>query len=266
MLDLSENYTTPNFQTLTTTDRDYILKWMFKYAGNADPATVIPGGDFRNSSDSHIDEQKVSDFESTPTHYKLFNRLQIKYRADASGFIGSPDVLKASTGIGTTTSPLGGLPGGYLSTVPGQAAALNGPPAVVSPTASPQTRISLINDGSPDAAGIRALNTLNGKDLAAGVTPIFWENIGSQIRFTFDGGPAPSVIVQLYPTYHEYRNGKHVNTFVQAPTPADNFVQTPHPFGTVPCLGSGGITPGGRCGYATSPADASARIPNYTVP
>ncbi|NKB24258.1 MAG: hypothetical protein GKR87_07770 [Kiritimatiellae bacterium] len=132
----------------------------------------------------------------------------------------------------------------------------NGPPSILS---SSPSRVSLINDGSSDAAGIRVFNTLKGKGLPAGVTPVFWENIGSRIKFIFNGGPTPTVTLQPYPTYFEYRNGRHVITMPQAPTPAANF-------GTVPCTGLGGVTPGGRCGNASLPPAASARIPAYTLP
>ncbi|NKB24257.1 MAG: hypothetical protein GKR87_07765 [Kiritimatiellae bacterium] len=100
LLDLSENSTTPNFQTLTLADRDYILKWMFKYSGDPNPAGVIPGGNFRGSTNTHIDEQEVLTFKAFLTNYKLFNRLQIKYRANSVGFVGLPVILKASTGLG----------------------------------------------------------------------------------------------------------------------------------------------------------------------
>jgi hypothetical protein len=53
---------------------------------------------------------------------------------------------------------------------------------------------------------------------------------------------------------------------VQASTPIGNFDTNPYPFGTIACEGIGGWTPGGRCGWATSPASPSARIRMYTSP
>ena len=262
VLDLSNNFTTPNFIPLTLADRSYVLNWLFKYAGNPDPSTVIPG-DFRNSATSFTDESKVANFLGTLTNFKLFNRFQVKFRVGAGGtFNGTPIVLQQKTGIGTTKNPCGTVLG-FLGLFPGQAGPANGPPPVPSPT---NTRNSLINDGSPDAGAIRAFDTLTGKDLPAGATAVFWENIGTRISFNAGGGPTPTVVVQPYPTYFEYHNGKLVNTTPQASSPLGNFQTNPYPFGTVPCLELGGITPGGRCGDASSPADPSARVPQFTAP
>ncbi len=262
-LDLSENFTTPNFIPLTLADRSYVLNWMFKYAGNTDPSTVIPGGDFRNSTTSFTDDNKVANFVGTPTNFKLFNRFQVKFRVGPGGtFNGTPIVLHQQTGIGTTKNPCGAI-AGFFGLFAGQAGPANGPPPVASPT---NTRDSVINDGSPDDKAIRAFDTLTGKDLPAGVTAVFWENIGTRISFNAGGGPAPNVVVQPYPTYYEYHNGKLVTTTPQAASPLGNFQTNPYPFGTVACLGLGGITPGGRCGDASSPADPSARVPQFTVP
>ncbi len=260
ILDLSENFTTPNFTTLTPIDRTYVLFWMFKYGSNADPSTTIPGGDFQAPDGKGTDESKVSGFYNTPTNYKLFNRLQLKYRLTGSAFKGSPTVLKRQTGIGTTENPCGSVLG-FLGLFPGQQGPNNGPPPVIG-----SDHVSLINDGSPDSGAIRAFNTLTGKDLPPGQSPVFWENIGSQVRFTAGGGTSATVLVQPYPTYYQYRNGQKVNTTPQAATPLGHFYPNPYPFGTVPCLGLGGITPGGRCGYASDPAHPSARVPPFTVP
>lgn len=261
ILDLSENFTTPNFISITPADRNYILTWMFKFAGNTDPSTVIPGGDFSNSATSSTDEGKVSNFLSDATNFKLFNRLQVKFRVSGGAFNGTPTVLHQKTAIGTTHNPCGTVLG-FLGLFPGQSGPNNGPPYAMS---SAGDRISLINDGSPDSGAIRAFDTLTGKDLPSGSTSIFWENIGTRISFTASG-PTPTVVVQPYPTYYEYHNGTLVNTTPQAGSPLGNFNTNPYPFGTVSCIGVGGITPGGRCGDASSPADSSARIPTYTLP
>jgi Glucodextranase, domain B/Carboxypeptidase regulatory-like domain len=262
VLDLSENFTSPNFITLTPADRSYVLNWLFKFAGNTDPSTVIAGGDFRNSATSFTDDNKVSTFLADPTNFKLFNRFQVKFRVSGGTFNGSPTVLRQQTGIGTTHNPCGTVLG-FLGLFPGQSGPANGPPQVTSPG---NDRVSLINDGSPDSGAIRAFDTLTGKDLPAGTTAVFWENIGTRIGFTASGGPTASVVVQPYPTYYEYHNGTLVKTTPQAATPLGNFLTNPYPFGTVSCLGLGGLTPGGRCGDASSPADSSARVPTFTLP
>jgi hypothetical protein len=263
ILDLSENFTTPNFISLTPTDRSYVLNWMFKFGSNTDPATVI-GGDFRDPATSGTDENKVSAFINTATNYKLYNRFQIKYRVGANGgFNGAPTILHQDTRIGTTKNPCGSLIFGIIGTFGGQSGPKNGPPPA---TPGGNSRITLVNDGSPDTGAIRAFNTLTGKDLPAGATAVFWENIGTKISFSIANGATPAVVLQPYPTYYEYRNGTLVSTRPQAASPLGNFATNPFPFGTVPCLGLGGITPGGRCGNASSTADPSARTPPYVVP
>ena len=268
---MSENDESPSSApaTLTAAERDYILHWMFRFGGNLDPRgtrsngqQVIPGTDFRDLTDSFTDETEFSAFIGEATLYKLVNRFQIRYRSTGSAFLGSPIVLKTGTWRGNTTNPCGEVMG-FLDEFSSQ----RGPADIGSAGigASNQT-ITLINDGSPDSGAIRAFNTLRGKAVAPfGWTPLFWENIGSAIRFRFDGGTAPSLVLQPYPTYYEYRNGKYLGKITQAATPLGNFATNPYPFGTLWCVGTQGITPGGRCGNAELPRDPSARIPNYTV-
>jgi hypothetical protein len=259
IFDLSENDINPNGNTLFPADRSYILHWMFKYAGNTDPTQLIPGGNFRNPADTQLDSGEVAAYVGVSTNYKLFSRLQIRYLADTVGFTAAPEILQAMTSLGSTTNPCGAFwpAPGILDS---QVGPNNGPPANLGPRT-----VSMINDGSPDAGAIRAFNTLTGN----GVTPaLFWENIGSSIRFRFDSGTGPAaVVLQPYPTYYVYRNGKLDAVTPQAASPTGNFVTNPYPFGTVPCGGVlfPGITPGGRCGDAVSPADLSARTPNYIV-
>ncbi len=125
-----------------------------------------------------------------------------------------------------------------------------------------------VNDGSPDSGAVRAFNTLEGKNVSS---PVFWENIGSKITFTVDGGPNPQIAYQLYPTYYEYHNGTFVRQYPEAQTPRENFFPNPYPPGIVPCHkiqpdGSIQITPGGRCGDQASSPDVTARIPIYVQP
>jgi len=252
------NFTTPNFTTLTAVDRSYVLHWMFKFAGNADPSTAIPGGDFRDPTDSFGSEAEVGAFLGTRTNFKLFNRLQIKYTVGPTGFKGTPKIIQQATAIGDTKNPCGSVLG-FLDIFPGQAGPRNGPPPVIM-----ADRVSLINDGSPDTGAIRAFNTLTGKGVPS---PVFWENIGSQVRFTSVGGPSPATtLVQPYPTYYEYRNGRRVNVTPQAATPLAHFYTNPYPFGTASCTLLGGTTPGGRCGDASSPPHPTARTPAFIAP
>jgi hypothetical protein len=248
---------------LLPADRDYIIHWLFKFADNVDPGTMIPGGDFRDDANERVDESEVSQFTAALKGFKMFNRLQVTYRLKDGKFNGAPKVLKRSTFIGTTANPCGSVLT-FLAEFEGQKALLDGR---LAPEAD---SISLVNDGSPDKDAIAAFNTLTGKDMPPDRTPVFWEDIGSRVQFSVASGVAAEVTLQPYPTYYEYRNGHHVDTTAQAQTPLDNFNEAPHPFGTVVCDHSnfGGITPGGRCGDARLKADVSARIPpsRYTCP
>jgi len=262
MLDLSENSTTPLSQTITAIDRDYILKWLFKFAGNTDPTLVIPGGDFRDPNGSYLDEAEVTGFAATPTNYKLFSRLQVAYVLNGTS-LSQPTILQSRTETGETVNPCGAIVG-FLGSFPGQV----GPADFQFLLVGNNQRIVTINDGSPDTGAIRAFNTLTAKDLPPGQAPVFWENIGSKITFTANSGTSPTIVMQPYPTYYVYRNGTLVNIVPQAATPNANFNGLAYPFGTVSCIGVWGVTPGGRCGDAASPPAPSARIPpsQYVVP
>jgi hypothetical protein len=258
IFDLSQNLSTPSFLTLSATDRIYILNWMFKYGANPDPNDVIAGQNFRDDSDRFIDNQKIANYLARETNYKLFNRLQVKFQIDKSGFKNTKILNYSPGAIGTTHNPCGTVLG-QLSLFPGQRGPNN------QAMRNNKTEVSIINEGSPDAGAIRAFNTLMGKDLPASQTPLFWENIGSAISFKLDHESINALIyVQNYPTYYIYVNGKLLpEKRVQAPEPSAHFYTNPYPFGTVPCsrLG-GGTTPGGRCGDAESQPDASARVPD----
>lgn len=269
--ELSENDEIPFSApaALTAAERDYILFWMFRFGGNLDPRgvrpnglQVVPGTDFRDPTDSFMDETEFSTYVAGTIDYKLVNRFQVRYGATANGFLGTPTVLKAGTWIGHTENPCGTILT-FLDVFPGQRGSIDTGIAAIG---SSNRTITLINDGSPDAGAIRAFNTLRGKAVAPfGWTPLFWENIGSAIRFRYDGNTEPSVVLQPYPTYYEYRNGKFVHSTPQAASPLANFATNPYPFGTVSCIRTGGITPGGRCGDAESTPAGTARVPNYTL-
>lgn len=259
---LSRNITSrADNSTITPADRNYVLHWMFKYGGNRDPSDVIPGGSFRDASGRYTDRQKVSAFLADATNYKLFNRLQMKFHLTASGFTNIKIVQHSPGSIGTTKNPCGTLLGidstAYFS---GQRGPYNRSMRIR------PTEVSVINEGSPDAAATRAFNTLMGKDLPAGQTPLFWESIGSAISFKYtpsgDGLVTPHVYVQAYPTYYVYKNGRPFTTHRQAPSPKDHFYRNPYPFGTKHCNLVTGTTPGGRCGDAQSEPEPDARVPN----
>jgi hypothetical protein len=244
---------------MTQTDRTFVLYWLFKYGSSADPATVIPGGDFRSGTFG-TDEDKVRTFRGTPTNYKLFNRLQVKFTLGPGGlgFAGAPIVLHRDVGVGTTENPCGPV-ADFGALFPGQTGPANN---LLSVRDVPISHVSLINDASPDANAVEAFNFLVYKLLPA----VFWEDIGSQISFSATGGPVPIVVVQPYPTYYEYHNGIRVQITPQASTPLGNFQTNPYPFGTVPCTRSLTTVPGGRCGEASLPPDPTARTPAYVIP
>ncbi len=248
-------YPGPDNTPLPWIDRKYILNWLFKYAANINPQFFTGPLGFRDATDTYIDYDVLDSYLADPHSYKVFNHFQVKFLTDGNTFDGDPVVLREQTAVGITTNPCGSV-AGFFGEFAGQEAFLNGPPAV---TSTANHRISLINDGSPDAGIIKAFNTLMGNGV---VIPKFWEDIGSQIAFRVDGGAQGLQVYQPYPTYFQYRNGTLVAIVTQHPQPYGNFQSNPHPFGTVPCL----ETPGGRCGDAVSPPDPSARVPRYVLP
>jgi len=265
---------------LTPGDRIYILDWMFKFAGNADPAQ-IPGGAFLDSTGVAADPNKVSEFTGVRTNYKLVNRFQVKMRvttpqSGAPYFTAAPTVLQGQNMqlIGTTVNPCGAVVGQFLGLFPGQSGPRNGLQVSSPATGAPQfnSSISIINDGSHDANAIEAFNTLASLGATAPVlaalgttAPVFWESIGSRITFSAAGGTtpitSPQVTVQAYPTYYVYVNGKQTTTYPEASNPTSQFEPKPYPFGTVSCPRLFGIVPGGRCGDAVSQPDPTALIP-----
>lgn len=253
---LSENATNPRdlglSRPLTAADRKYILNWAFKYAANPDPRRTIPGGDFRDAAGKLTSTKEINDFLAHPTNYKLFNRFQVKYRLDPSGdFLVPPTVLHHRVAIGSTIDPLTLSP----KPLPGQAGPFNG--RILRGAAG----IGQVNDGSPEAPAIRLFNTLMGKGVSR---PVFWENIGSQIRFT-TRGTAPVIFLQPYPTYSIFRNGRLVSVDPEAREPGENFYPKPYPFSNQPSAGLFGVTPGGRRGDASSLPSPGARIPAFIV-
>ena len=200
-------------------------------------------------------------YTATGTDYKLVNHFQVKYRVSPTTgqFNGYPTILHEDALVGATVNPTG-IPPGAL--IPAQKGPMNNVVLMDYPN---NTRISLVNDGSPDAQGIKAFNTLEGLDVP---TPMFWENIGSQIIFTSpgwgnSGGWGPSLPHQPYPSYNEYLNGSYIQTIKEASSPTKNFNPAPYPFGTVPSTFPFAPTvPGGRGGDASSPPDPTAAPPS----
>jgi len=236
-------------------DRKYMLHWLFKYGGNSNPALLIPGGDFRNGDDTHIDfMESETFFTSSPTGYKLFQEFQVKFQADGQGFKTAPVIIRSWTAIGLTTNPLAACPG-LPPAVPGQSGPNN--------TKLGQTSQSVwqVNEGSPDVSPILSFNTLMGN--AVSYDPKFWESIGSRIRFRYDAGTDAEISLQVYPTYYIYYNGRYIETVSQLPDPQGAFTLYPYPFGAVPCTGIPVPHQQGRCGNATAPEDLTARIPPF---
>ena len=259
---------------MSAADRDYCLDWMFIYAANPDPAqvctTLDPTPDYSLGWNAYSDFRDPGNFMNYPKfysyvsngqNYKLVNHFQVKYRVNpATGqFNGTPTVLHQDALVGTTINP---TPFPPASLIPAQQGPMNGA-VLLDPT---NTYISLVDDGSPDVQGIRAFNTLEGLDVA---TPMFWENIGSEIEFMSPGwGNAGGwawhrLPHQPYPTYNLYLNGGFTQKFPEWFTPKGNFQLAPYPFGTVPSTWFGAPTvPGGRNGDAASPPDPTVVGPS----
>lgn len=248
---LSENYTNPIGNHMMPLDREYIMRWGAVYAANS-----VPPSDFLDSG-GLMDERRLLSFRGNRSNYKLLSRFQIKYRVKNGKFTEQPIVrnILATTGVTPNACKATEIP------LSGQAGPSNTDkqPLVLS------DRAYIINDGSPNAKELRALNTLTGKDLPANTVPRFWENIGSRITFSVSDGSAPKIITQPYPTYFVYRNGRlsRSDSCAQPHTLNPNLQTNPYPSGTVHCSCPGGITPGGRCGDASSSPSPGARKPDY---
>jgi hypothetical protein len=272
---------------LNQAERTYLLNWLIKWGGQtmANGNPITPPNDFQTAA-GIMDYSKLQTFIDSVQKYKLVNHLQLDYRVDmtnlvngvATHFNGNPQQLNNSQAyIGTTLDPLT-----RIVTFPGQTGPQNNNFRVLSndPSLPAQTdSASQINDGSPDANGVKVLDELMGdpRNLDANgrpATPMFWENIGSRIEFDPRNGTTGSVFVQPYPTYFVYVNGvQTANPFLQAPSAAANFVaiangKGSYPFGTQPSTAAGNqgplSIPGGNNGLA-SRRTLSARTPPSMV-
>lgn len=242
---------------MTTVDQEYILNWTFKYAANVNPDDTIPGGDFESDDGPYLDQGEVNNFLENKKHdYKLFSEAQVKFFANGPDFDGAVEFLHSRTGIGVTDDPCSGID------FAGQACTMDG-----LQRHGPQ-RVSLVNDGCHSAEAARAHNTLMGMYNHPGPVPLFWEDIGSRISFDAIDAGRSTVVVQDYPTYYVYINGRKLETEThpQAPAPGDHFQSNPYPFGTDGCLCIFNHQPAGRCGYCPTPPEPSARQPPYTLP
>jgi len=266
--DLSEGMTTlgPGGPPLSLIDRSYILNWLFKYGqDNMSPTFGPPPSDFR--SNDAIDYQKVAAYREEKTRYKVFVHLQIRYlmEPEANGFKEAPAILHDKVEVGSTKNPCRGVLD-WLDVVEGQTGPGTTPTAHVSPTNS---RVSLIADASPDAAAVRAFDTLTAVGVAVWEV---WESVGCRITFQPNGLTTPDIVLQPYPSFFEYHNGVLTSVVPQTPTTTGHFYgpgdanYPVYPFGTADCFATFANIPSSRCGDAASPAEPTARIPEYVVP
>lgn len=205
----------PLIGLLSSTDKIYILNWMFRFGGNAEPPH------------SFADESTLEAFNNVKTNYKLFNRLQFKYLVNGSYFSGRPVFTLPSsipkTDIGNTVDPIWGS---TIPAHPGTPGLENG--ELISPDNS---TIHQINEGSPASPPVYAFNTL--------MSPLRWNDIGSRIDegVPLDQGTPPvtgyTVENQVYPTYYIYERQSDgsfllITTIPQASSPSGNFNSDPY--------------------------------------
>jgi hypothetical protein len=196
---------------MTFAERMYVLNWMFHFAGNFCALNRCPPSSFANDGD-------VSSFRTQRDHYKLFNRMQIKYLVENGAFKGAPIRLRKDVDIGVTHNPVfdfiteAGVPG----------------PANGSFDFHPDVAFQ-VNDGTPASLAVAAFNTL--------AAPWEWSNIGSRIELGPSLGSGNRVVPQVYPTYFVFENLSKTDTIPQAPEPIGNFTLTPYPeFPTAPFI------------------------------
>jgi hypothetical protein len=203
---------------LSQTDKMYILNWQFLYAANYCSLNRCPPDSFANNA---AVEDTLNNHRDS---YKLFNRLQIKYRVDGGNFKGgSPDaVLHRASGIGETHDPFFGI---GVSGAPGPS---NDAYAVKNSNASHH-----VNEGSPVGIAVSGFNTL--------ASPLKWNDIGSRIVEGVSQQTGKDIFVQVYPTYNIYSNGNQNDPQIpQAAQPIQNFNTNPYyvttPYGPAPFL------------------------------
>ena len=222
--DLATNFFQAGPLPWSDADKTYVLNWMFKYSANFHPPH--PDG----PPTKFADEDELSEFVELPTNYKLYNRLQINYTCDSSGFGNTPVTRHAEAYIGVTIDPV------FRSHVPGVAGPQNNNCMITI------DQYALVNDGTPASAAVRAFDSL--------LYPLKWNDIGSQIDegIQFDRNPtqAPSIGLQaynvknqVYPTYYIYErlnDGAYylMKVVQQAKNPSDNFNVNPYPPGPAP--------------------------------
>lgn len=192
---------------MTSDEKTYILRWMFKFAGNSAPPN------------SFATEESLNQFRNDLTNYKLYNRFQIKYLLsdDGTKFKEKPKILKddvPATRIGTTIDPI------FHNPDPGQKQEADGRQQIKDDKAYHQT-----NDGSPSGIAVKAFNAL--------VSPLKWNDIGSTITFGIDLGFRYEIKQQVYPTFYIYERIEDGSFYLyqvipQAATPEGNFNSNPY--------------------------------------
>ena len=93
-----------DFNAFSQADKDYALKWMFRYANNPPPRD-----DFRDEH-GFFSQSQLDDFEAEAdrTKYKLLNHYQAKFLVMEDGMIKSITPIrgmKARAAIGNTKDP-----------------------------------------------------------------------------------------------------------------------------------------------------------------
>jgi hypothetical protein len=191
---------------LTATERRYVLNWLFKYSANAPPPESFAG------------PADLDAYAAVATGYKLINRFQVKYRtAGLPVFSAQPTVLHQLAADGTTIDPI------LRQSFPGVAN-----PFFNDRIDGDTSSISHLNEGSPDAMGVKLFNRLMQPN------HVTWNDIGSRISFRVADGGKPKVEMQLYPTYFIYGprddgGWSRVETLPQAAEPSANFTDPSFP-------------------------------------
>lgn len=203
---------------LNQNEKLYVLNWQFRFAGNDCSVGRCPPDSFANNA---AVEDTLNNHRDS---YKLFNRLQIKFRVDGGNFKGgNPDaVLHHTAAIGVTHDPLFGIP------VPGQPGPVNDAYAIKNSNTAHH-----VNEGSPASIAVAGFNSL--------ANPLKWNDIGSRIAEGPGTQTGKQISVQVYPTYNIYSNGNQNDPQIpQAGQPIQNFNTNPYyvssPNGPAPFL------------------------------
>ena len=244
-----------DFAAFSATDKEYTLRWMFKYGGNIpDPPADFTKSSTVTSTGTVFDATKLATFiaAANKTKHKLMNHYQVKYLVTDSLTFEGLTVRDKNVSVGNTKDPariyevsgvnglgvwfeefMGNYPAGGI--FPGQPSAQNW--KVITNT----TETKLINEGQPDKKAMDAFKNLFGPtvnfQIWSSITFFsdlshYSETTSPSTGLSLTRDPKPTefyqsrINTQVYPTYWIYIDGIKTHEQNQLPDPVDLMYNT----------------------------------------